>query len=448
MPTFRMTQYVVGPLVAAALCAPAAAAAGWSAPQKFPGGDAVARVGVADNGRAAVVIARAKVTEVMYARPGARFGGRVRLPPTSNDPAIAVKSNGAVAVLQPRTNGLFVTVRTREGAPWKTIKLGGGRDAEDDAAIAADPLGGWVVAYSHVFQLRALSLKVDGTPVRKTQRLGAGQFTPQPTGSLAVDPDGRAVFVADTRDPNDHRDLMFTVGQFDTASVFTRSHGGKFRSGRMLGNGMAEPRVAVSAAGHAVVVATDAGPYQSVGPYRQPWRTTCADGPCRGATKLFTVGPDGYVSRPATVQPDGSGFSPAVALLDDDQAAVIWQAGEPTKARLPAGMLHGALIDSTGSNQPTRIDDSGRASQPLITSVGRAGALVVWASGSGLQGSLLGTGNRTQTIEMPGGPGPARVHPQYHPNRALVSAGRWAIVAWNSARPGVAGRLHVSVRKF
>ncbi len=166
-------------------------------------------------------------------------------------------------------------MRTRAGRPIAVRRVVASNGEEiNGVQVAADPLGGWVVAErqfrrtrDRFYYVRAMTLDAAGRLAGAVQDLGPGEFgiDARPTQALAVGSDGRAVlaFVREAR--------FSQTAPAPTVMVATRPHGGAFGTPVALpGDTAADPRVAVGAGGRALVAATQARNRGDAGVFGDP----------------------------------------------------------------------------------------------------------------------------------------------------------------------------------
>src|SRR6478609_700022 len=121
------------------------AAAGWTPTQSFDAGAAqfhepVPRVAIDARGRALLAYETGDLKLVARVRGTGRFGRAVTLARRVNDYAVAP---GAVAY--EAKDGIHVAVRTGGGFKQRRVATSTGSEI-NGLALAADPLGGWVLA--------------------------------------------------------------------------------------------------------------------------------------------------------------------------------------------------------------------------------------------------------------------------------------------------------------
>ncbi len=182
---------------------PAANAAGWSRARTFAAGlqygidESAPRVAIDARGRSLLVwdLANGRLVASAGTASG-RFGAPVEIARRPHDYAVAP---GAIAY--EAADGIHVAIQ--DGRRFRDRRVATSTGSEiNGVAIAADPLGGWVVAERQfarrgsvkAYRVRALSLDDQGRPVGAIQDLGLGEFgiDARPTQALAVRPDGLA----------------------------------------------------------------------------------------------------------------------------------------------------------------------------------------------------------------------------------------------------------------
>ncbi len=258
-------------LLAAAAPPAAGAAARWTHAASFAAGaddrrEPVPRVAVAADGTSAVAFfSRSGALMLATARAGRRFGApRVIERRGVRGYSIAAARGGAFLLAWEDSDGLRAAVRTKAGRRIVRRRYRGGpRSQINGVQVAADPRGGYALArlvFPHGprkdrrYGVRALSVDPAGRLLGAVQDLGAGQFgvDARPTQALAVGGDGRAVLTFTRESPSG--------AAFDAPApvvVSVRPHGGAFGAPVALaGAAAADPRVAVDAAGRAVIAAT------------------------------------------------------------------------------------------------------------------------------------------------------------------------------------------------
>ena len=140
--------------------------------------------------------------------------------------------------------------------------------------VAADPLGGWVLAErqfrrtkDRFYYVRVMTLSAGGRLAGAIQDLGPGQFgiDARPTMSLAVDDTGRALLAFVPQAP-------FSPTARPTVVVTARPHGGAFGApGRARRATRADdPRVAVGEGGRALIAATQVRSSGDAGSFGNP----------------------------------------------------------------------------------------------------------------------------------------------------------------------------------
>ena len=275
---------------------PSAHAAGWSSPHAFPAGgspdwEPAPRAAISAGGSS--LVAWSAGPGRLLASAGdtrGRFGAPVTVAREASGHAVA-----AGAIAYETRGGVYVAVRSGRGFRSRRVAASTGSEI-NGLAIAADPLGGWVVAERQFpthgsgvpYRVRAFSVGPDGRRVGAVQDLGLGQFgiDARQTSALAVLPDGRAVLVFTREAP---RNAMGPT----PAVVTTRPHGGTFAEPAALSavEELVEPRVTVS--GDQAVLTAVASP-------------SCGDAGCAGQPRVSVLGADGApgpLSGPALANP-------------------------------------------------------------------------------------------------------------------------------------------------
>lgn len=400
------------------------AAAGWSPTQSFDAGAAqfhepVPRVAVDARGQALLAYETGDRKLVVRARRSGRFTRPSTLARNAHDYAVAP---GAVAY--ETSGGIHVAVRTANGFKQRKVAASTGNEI-NGIAIAADPLGGWVIAERQfprrgsgprkTYSVRTLSLDAAGAPLGAPQELGPGQFgiDGRPTQALAVLPDGRAILTFQRESP-DYAD--------PTPVVYAlRPHGGAFSTPATVGDGLTDARVTV-AGDRAALTATATA--------------LCGDTQCAGQPRAFALNPDGTLAPPQgpTVARPTRAFAPWAT-----PSAIVFQlktSPKPFSREAPvraAALTPGAPLQ-TLTKQP--------ATEPVALALGQDRTLALWATRSRLGAALAGPSGTFRAIKAPAGPAPEVFHTN-STNRDARSAGDYAIVAWSRGRT-----VRVSVRRF
>ena len=205
------------------------------------------------------------------------------------------------AVAYEAKDGIHVATRTATGFKQRKVASSTGSEI-NGVTIAADPLGGWVVAERQFprrgsakpYRVRTLSLDAAGAPVGPPQDLGLGQFglDARPTQALAVLPDGRAVLVFQRE--------RTTYGDPQPVVYAVRPHGGAFTAPAVVGDKLTDARVTV-AGDRAVLTAT--------------MTALCGDTSCAGQPRAIPLNPDGSLGAPVgpTVAHASRAFAPWAA---------------------------------------------------------------------------------------------------------------------------------------
>lgn len=448
MRTFRPSPRTFAAAAAAAwlllAAAPAGAAAGsWSPTRGFTAGpsssdDIVPRAAIARDGTGALAYTtRAGALMLATGTAHGRFGAaRLIDRRGASDPSVAAAPGGAFLLAWEDDDGLHAAVRTKAGRKVVMRRYTSGPVSEiNGVQVAADPLGGWVLAErvfpygpkrDRLYGVRTLSLDRAGRALGPPQDLGAGGFgvDARPTQALAVDGTGRAVLTFKREAPQN-------AASFDEPVVVaTRPHGGTFGVPVAVASGgpAADPRVAVDEGGRAAIAFTRVAGRGDAGSF--------------GGPAMAIVRPDGTLGAPAGPALDfpGRAFGPTAALMPGGAALVFALKTKP-EAFATEAPVRAAAIGDDGTVGPLQTLTTARAKEPVAMALSRGRVLVVWSGRRGL-GASLATGGRFRRTAEPKGPPP----PPYHfnsTNRDLRTAGRYAIFTW-----AVAGRVRVAVRGF
>ncbi|MDA0183275.1 hypothetical protein OJ997_23390 [Solirubrobacter phytolaccae] len=399
------------------------AAAGWSPTQSFDAGAAkfhepVPRVAIDARGKALLAYETGDQRLVVRVRTGGRFGAPRVLARNTLDYAVAP---GAVAY--EAKDGIHVAVRS--GGGFKDRKVASSTGSEiNGVAIAADPLGGWVVAERQFprkgsgkpYRVRALSLDAAGNPTSPPQDLGLGQFglDARPTQALAVLPDGRAVLVFQREG--------VAYDDPDPVVYALRAHGGTFTEPAVVGDGLTDPRVTVDRERGAVLSAT--------------MTTLCGDTSCAGQPRAIPLNPDGTLGAPTgpTVARPNRAFAPWAA-----PNALVFQLKTKVKPFSREAPVRAASLTRSG---PLQTLTKELASEPVALPLSGGRTLAVWTTRRGFGAALAGPDGVFAKRTAPAGPAPEIYHSN-PTNRDARSAGDYAIVAWSRGHT-----VRVSVRTF
>ncbi len=421
-----------------------AAAAGWTT-ASFPGGDdvnrePVPRAAIAADGTSAVAFfSKSGALMLSTGTAGGRFGvPRVIERRGVRDHSIAAAPGGAFLLAWEDSDGLRAAVRTQAGRRIVRRTYDSGPPSEiNGVQVAADPQGGYAMAqrvFPHgarrlrQYGVRALSLDPAGRRLGAVQDLGAGQFgiDARPTQSLAVGGDGRAV-LAFTREIPDNAPF----GTPAPVVVSVRPHGGVFGAPAALaGPRAADPRVAIDAAGRAVIAATLVSNRGDAGAF--------------GAPSVATVGPDGTLGAAAgpALRYPGRAFAPSAALTTGGAGVLVFALKPKPEAFGTEAPVRAATFDATGRFGPLQTLTSGRAKEPVAMPLSGGRVLTMWTGVRGIGAALAGPDGIFKKTAEPKGPPPRPFHTN-STNRDLRTAGRYAILTW--ARDG---RVRMAVRRF
>lgn len=407
------------PLAALALIA----AAGWSPTQSFDAGAAqfhepVPRVAIDATGKALLAYETGGAERlVVRVRKGGRFGAPVTLARRPLDYAVAP---GAVAY--EAKDGIHVAVL--RGGRFRDRRVASSSGSEiNGVAIAADPLGGWVVAERRFprkgsavpYRVRALSLDATGAPTGPPQDLGLGQFglDARPTQALAVLPDGRAVLVFQRErvEYGDPQPVVYAV----------RPHGGAFSEPALVGDGLTDPRVTV-AGDRAVLTAT--------------MTALCGDTSCAGQPRAIPLNPDGTLGTPVgpSVARPSRAFAPWAA-----PGAIVFQLKTSPKPFSREAPVRAASLTHEG---PLQTLTSQPATEPVALPLSGDRTLALWVTRRAIGAALAGPDGSFRKTAAPAGPPPETYHSN-STNRDVRTAGDYAIVAWSRGHA-----VRVSVRRF
>jgi hypothetical protein len=407
------------PLAALALIA----AAGWSPTQSFDAGAAqfhepVPRVAIDATGKALLAYETGGAQKlVVRVRHNGRFGAPVTLARKTLDYAVAP---GAVAY--EARDGIHVAVL--RGKTFKDRRIASSSGSEiNGVTIAADPLGGWVVAERRFprkgsavpYRVRALSLDPTGAPTGPPQDLGLGQFglDARPTQALAVLPDGRAVLVFQRErvDYGDPQPVVYAV----------RPHGGAFTEPVVVGEGLTDPRVTV-AGDRAVLTAT--------------MSALCGDTSCAGQPRAIPLNPDGTLGPPTgpTVARASRAFAPWAA-----PGALVFQLKTRPKPFSREAPIRAASLTQDG---PLQTLTRQPATEPVALPLDGDRTLALWATRRSFGAALAGPDGAFRKTAAPVGP-PPEIYHSNPTNRDVRAAGTYAIVAWSRGHT-----VRVSLRRF
>jgi hypothetical protein len=422
--------------------ASAPAASSWTTPASFAVGkeyEPVPRAAIASDGTS-VLAFRSKTGKLMLSTGNA--AGRFTAPRPIDlegvrDWSVAARENGGYIVAWEDTDGIHTATKTRKGRS-EMLQLAVQSNGEEinGVQVAADPLGGWVLAERQFrkaklrfYYVRAMTLSPQGRLVGAVQELGPGDFgiDARPTQALAVDDAGRAVlaFVPEVSFlPNATR---------PTAVVATRPHGGAFSAPVALsGDPANDPRVAVGAGGRALIAATQVRSSGDAGSFGNP--------------VVAGIGPAGALGvpfGPAVANPHRA-FGPNAAFTSGGRSVLVFSlkpSSQPFETRAP---VKAVAISATGGVGPVQTLTSSRAKEPVVMPLAGGRALTMWSGERGLGAALAGADGRFKKTAEPKGPPP----PPFHfnsTNRDLRTGGRYAIFTWSR---NADGRVRVSIRKF
>ena len=444
MPTLSANRLTIVALATAATLLPAsgaAAASTWTKPQSFSVGknyEPVPRAAIASDGSSALAF-QSKSGKLMLST--GRADGRFTAPRVIDakgvrDWSVAARPGGGFIVVWEDSDGIRVAVRTRAAGETVVRRAVTSNGQEiNGVQVAADPLGGYVVAERQFrrggrnsYYVRAFSLSDSGRLVGAVQDFGAGQFgiDARPTQALAVDARGRAVFA--------YRQEVPATGSFALpVLVTTRPHGGAFVAPvQLAGDDAADPRVAVGSGGRALIAATQVLSHGDAGDFGSPV-----------VSRVGQAGALGTPFGPSLANPNRA-FGPSAALTSRGRAVLVYAQkprSQPFETRAPVFAVAIAADDTAGAVQTLT---SGAAKEPVVMGLDGGRALAMWSGAKGLGASLAGPDGTFEKTAEPKGPPPPPFHTN-STNRDLRTAGRWAIFTWSRDADG---RVRVSVRRF
>ena len=421
----------------------AAAASGWAPTQAFAVGrdyEPVPRVAIASDGTSVLAFA-SKSGKLMMSTGDAR--GRFTPPRVIDreghvrDWSVAARAGGGFIVAWEYPRGIRARVRARRGAATYISRVAdSSREEINGVQVAADPLGGWVIAEREFrrsskrsYYVRTMSVDNRGQVKGAIQDLGPGHFgiDARPTQALAVDSTGRAVLTFVPEGPSSQ------IAAPPTVVVSTRPHGGSFGTPVALpGDAADEPRVAVGDDGRALVVATRVRSRGDAGAFGNP---VVAD-----------IGPAGALGvpfGPALAHPQRA-FGPSAAFTSGNRRVLVFQlkpSSQPFETRAP---VRAVAISASGALGKQQTLTSRRAKEPVVMALDGGHALTMWSEERALGAALAGPDGAFKPTAVPKGPPP----PPFHfnsTNRDMRTGGRYAIFAWSRAADG---RVRVSIRRF
>ena len=422
------------------LATSASAASTWSRPQGFAVGtlyEPAPRAAIAADGTSAVVWRSRSGGLVLTTGRG---DGRFSAPRTldragAGEHAVAVRRGGGLLVAWQRRDGLWVAVRTSAAAPIAVRRVATGNGEEvNGVQVAADALGGWVVAErrlftepitegstERLFYVRALTLAPDGALLGDARELGAGAFgiDGRQAATLAVDGAGRAVLAFD-------KEMNATLFARPEVLVATRPHGGAFSPPLALaGDPSGDPHVAVGDGGRAIVAAI-------------------AGGASASDAVLAAVSASGALGVPFGPLRSGPRhpLHPSVALLKGAAGVLVFQAVRDVS--LAEGPVYAVALAGKRAAGPRQTLYAGSATEPIVLPLRGGRALAMWLGRHRLGAAVAGPDGRVSRTPAPAGPPPSAYHSS-STNRHLATGGDYAILAW--AREAE-GRVRVSVRRF
>jgi hypothetical protein len=391
--------------------APTAHAAGWLPARTFAGTageESVPRAAISASGSSTVAWQRAdKRLVVSHGNAAGRFRAPKVIAKRVTDWAVAP---GAVAY--EARDGVHVYVGGRD----RLVARSGGSEI-NGVAIAADPLGGYVLAErsfvrrgaTRSYHVRALSVDADGRVVGAVQELGPGQFgiDARPAQALSVLPDGRAVLVFQREAPSfqEPEPVVYAI----------RPHGGAFGEPAVVGDGLTDPRIT----GSTITVTRIAG---------------CGDTGCAGEPRAIAVNPDGTLGTPS-----------GPALPNPRRAFAPWATAGAIvfllKTRSKPFSVE-APVRAYAADGRLQTLTRALANEPVALALADGRTVALWATRTRLGAALAGADGVFKRTSAPAGPPPYRFHFN-STNRDARSAGRWVIFAWAHG-----SAVRVSTRRF
>jgi hypothetical protein len=432
-------------LVVAATLLPATAAAAstWTKTASFAVGkdyEPVPRVAIAGDG-SSVLAFQSKSGKLMLSQGTA--DGRFTPPRVIDregdvrDWSVAAREGGGFIVVWEYPRGIRALVRARHGSATYISRVAdSSREEINGVQVAADPLGGWVIAErefrktsDRFYYVRVMTVDNRGVVKGAIQDLGPGDFgiDARPTQALAVDDTGRAVltFVPEAR--------FSQTAPPPTAVVTTRPHGGAFGPPVALaGDTAADPRVAVGSGGRALIAATQVRSRGDAGVFGNP--------------VVAGVGPAGALGSPfgPAVDNPRRAFGPTAAFTSAGRIVLVFSqkpSAQPFETRAP---VKAVAISATGAIGALQTLTSSRAKEPVVMPVAGGKALAMWSGERGLGAALAGPSGSFKKTAVPSGPPPPPFHTN-STNRDLRPAEQYAIFAWSREADG---HVRVSVRTF
>ncbi len=429
----RTRAIIVAAVLAGLAGAPAAHAAGWSHPQGYTAGsrsfdEPVARVAVASDGRSITTFAKGRD---LYVVTGDRHGDFSRPRRLGRWAAItsvvAAGRGGAALAAWEARDGIHVAVRTRAGRRLRTRLLTRSNgEAINDLAVVDDPRGGWFILESrfsrktHDDSVRAFTLRADGSLALQPQALGKGTIggPARPIRALSVSDGGEATAV-----------FVTPSGPMSAHSV----HAGHFGPLHPVGDRtLTDPRVTAGADafGGALVAATKIA--------------RCGDVGCFGAPVAARLTPQGDAlpfQTPLLAHPNRA-FGPSIAPLGTDAAALVFSLKDGPRAFDSRAPVKAAVLHDGAPAGRLQTLTARPASEPIAAALSGARVLVLWSGARGFGAALAGPDGTFHHTAQPLGPPPEPFHTN-PTNRAISTAGRYALVGWSRA-----GRVRLSLRRF
>lgn len=422
---------------AAAACASAPdarAAQGWSPSPRLTTAVPVADIGIrpqaaiAADGTGAVAWApRSRRLVVTPLTRSGRFGAtRTLVRGFVGSAAAAAAGGGAFVVAWTDGHGVRIAIRTAAGRRIAARRVVAARTVLGRLELAADPRGGWVLAYSlfpsgdpaaPTFGVGALSLNADGSPRGVPQDLGPGALAPR---ALAVDDRGRAVLAIER-----------PAGAFDARQpllVAQRVHAGRFSPPQLAAIGVDEAQIAAGPSGRTAIAASRIA--------------SCGDGGfCTGDPAIVPLsanGTPGAMLGPRLAQPRRA-FAPSAQFVGGGRAVLVFGLKEGSRPRRFEAPLRALTVAPDGALGPLQTLTAGDARGATTAALSGGRVLALWTGRRGLGAALAGPDGRFRRVRAPSVPPPGACCA----SSSLRSAGRYVLHAWSHER-----RIRMSWRRF
>jgi hypothetical protein len=369
---------LTGAVALGLLLAPAAHAGGWSRTHTLSSTDLAEpapRVAVGPQGHVVVAwLRRSGDLRVAIGNSRGRFAGSRTLTRHGLRPRVAVGRRGRAIAVWNESGGLRYALRA-PGSPGfggaQDLTNPGEQSSDDAALVGMDGNGRTIVVYEHGFRsgtgitthVVALVVGADGG-VGLREDFGPGRLPRR--GTLAVLPDGRAVFVFTPTRPAFQ---VPTARDVPAAVVAYRAATGAWHVEAVTdaaGQDVAAPNVAVDPSGRVTIAYTQqqrSGESASFGPPR------LANGPFGGQLH--------QPAGPTLAQPDKA-FG-AWGLPASDADVLVWQEktrSTPFSTEAPVRAVRITLNGKVG--KPKTLDSSQKAFEPHVARLRPNRVLIVW----------------------------------------------------------------------